>query len=69
VPAADQNLAYTNSRAMMSADRFDDTRTEMPIVAQRTGDAAQPAIDRSLTPNTRAKKVEKDNQKRLRGRI
>jgi hypothetical protein len=61
VPTADQNLAFINSRAMIGANRFDNTRTEMPIMPQRTDDTEQSTVDRSLTPITRAKKAEKDN--------
>ncbi|KAH5707716.1 hypothetical protein HBI20_201380 [Parastagonospora nodorum] len=67
VPAATQDLEFTNSHAMMGVNRFDDSRHEMPILPQRTGDAAVPTIDRTITPNTKAKKTEKDAQKRLRG--
>ena len=67
VPAATQDLAFTNSHAMMGANRFDDSRHEMPTLPQRTGDAAAPVIDRTITPNTKAKKTEKDAQKKLRG--
>ncbi|KAH3978336.1 hypothetical protein HBH52_108860 [Parastagonospora nodorum] len=67
VPAATQDLEFTNSHAMMGVNRFDDSRHEMPILPQRTGDAAAPTIDRTITPNTKAKKTEKDAQKRLRG--
>jgi hypothetical protein len=70
VPTADQNLVSTNSRAMMDTDRFAHAiRTAMPVLPQQTGDTLETVADRSLTPNSKAKKTEKDAQKRLRKRI
>jgi hypothetical protein len=67
VPATTQDLEFTNSHAMMGVNRFDDSRHEMPILPQRTGDATAPTVDRTITPNTKTRKTEKDAQKRLRG--
>lgn len=67
VPAATQDLDFTISRAIMGVNRFDDSRHEMPVLPQRTGDPVAPVIDRTITPNIKAKKTEKDAQERLRG--
>jgi hypothetical protein len=40
----------------------------MPVLPRRADDTPEPVVYRSLTPDSRAKKAEKDNQKRLRGK-
>jgi len=70
VPTADQRLDHLNSRSMQDIDRFGTgSMTAMPVLPGTTGDHAQQEVDRSMTPNTKAKKMEKDAQKRLRGRM
>lgn len=67
VPTGDQNLAYTNSRAMMDLDSLGaGFRAGVPVLPVKGGDAVK-EVDRRLTPNSRSKKVEKDDQKRIRG--
>jgi hypothetical protein len=69
VPTAEQDLAFTNSRAMMDADRFGHAmRTEFPVMQRRENDTPEPVVDRTLTATARAEKQEKDAQKRLRNK-
>jgi hypothetical protein len=68
VPTATQSLPHTNSQALMGANCFGDARTEMPIYSPRAPyDKPKPEVDRSLTPNTRAEKKEKNAMKAMRG--
>jgi len=70
VPTADQRLDHLNSRSMQDIDRFGTgAMTEMPVLPGGNGENLQQEVDRSMTPNTKAKKMEKDAQKRLRGRM
>jgi hypothetical protein len=69
VPTAEQDLAFTNSRAMMDADRFGHAmRTGFPVMQRRENDTPEPVVDRTLTATARAEKQEKDAQKRLRNK-
>jgi hypothetical protein len=70
VPTAEQDLAFTNSRAMMDVDRFGHAvRTEFPVMQRCENDTPEPVVDRTLTATTRAEKQEKDAQKRLRNKV
>ncbi|KAH7075106.1 hypothetical protein FB567DRAFT_553378 [Paraphoma chrysanthemicola] len=70
VPPAGQKLEHINSRAMMDVDRFGhDTRTAMPNLPENVGVRVQADAEGRLTPNTKAKKQEKDLQKKLRAAV
>ncbi|KAH7064372.1 hypothetical protein BKA63DRAFT_572280 [Paraphoma chrysanthemicola] len=70
VPPAGQKLEYVNSRAMMDVDRFGhDTRTAMPNLPEGVGVRVRTDAGGRLTPNTKAKKQEKDLQNKLRAAV
>ncbi|KAF2029976.1 hypothetical protein EK21DRAFT_89388 [Setomelanomma holmii] len=67
VPPAGQKLEYYNSRAIMDVERFGHgVRTLMPTIPEQADFEAEPDAEARLTPNTKAKKAEKDLQRRLR---
>tara|TARA_R110002003_G_scaffold805_2_gene21468 strand:+ start:323 stop:886 length:564 start_codon:yes stop_codon:yes gene_type:complete len=70
VPPAGQKLEHLNSRAMMDIDRFGHgARTAMPSMPEMSDRQAVVDAEGRLTPDTKARKAEKDMQKKLRAAV
>jgi hypothetical protein len=70
VPPVGQKLEHLNSRAVMDIDRFGHgARTAMPSMPETSDRQAVVDEEGRLTPDTKARKAEKDMQKKLRAAV
>jgi hypothetical protein len=70
VPPATGSIDDFHSRVQQGLGRgLDGFRTAVPSYPAREGDEAPRKVDLSGSPMTKAKKQEKENQKRLRSRM